>query len=320
MVGKLRSNPLIDRLKTRKPIPKNNIGKVLLILLSCILFFLVSGSIAVGASDTATNSVTTAIQEQNASGDEPPVRATDSHEDNVTFNAHLGTQETNPPIVIEISNSRDEPLRNVEVSVGNGENVLTRTASTDIPEQEDYETQVPVSGVENELLTVRIEYETENGSKVQERTVDYRSIPTEIRLTGVSTDEGDGHKRITGSVSNLGISDANSVLVRVQETEDVTPVQPQKSYFVGTVLQSNFAPFEVTAAIDDDADTIPLEVTYIADGERHTKTTTVEVSDGSSSAVNGQVLDSPLAYILGGLISVGIVGITGYAVYNGRRS
>ena len=58
----------------------------------------------------------------------------------------------------------------------------------------------------------------------------------------------------------------NSVVLAVVPAEGVEPVAPNREYFVGTVPASDFVSFDLTARIDDDVTSVPVRVTYLADG------------------------------------------------------
>jgi len=91
-----------------------------------------------------------------------------------------------------------------------------------------------------------------------------------VALTGlnVSVDE-DGLVTIDGNLGNVGESEVAGVVVEVGESEVAAPAYPDRSYFVGTVGASEFAPFAVTATVDAaNATSVPVEVTYTTGGDR----------------------------------------------------
>jgi len=93
----------------------------------------------------------------------------------------------------------------------------------------------------------------------------------EVRLTTTEV-SGSSDVTVQGDVSNIGGTDVESVLLSVNDTETVSPASPNREYFVGSVEASKFGTFELTAAAEPEAESIPIDITYIVDGERVTKT------------------------------------------------
>mgnify|MGYP000365615661 CR=1 FL=1 len=111
--------------------------------------------------------------------------------------------------------------------------------------------------------------------------------PGAIGLTGLEVVPDRGKLRITGSASNLGTTNAQSVLVSVVDTEDVTPTAPNREYFVGTVPASDFVSFDVYATTAGNASTVPLRVEYLVDGQRVTRTVEVDAAGASRALAAG---------------------------------
>jgi hypothetical protein len=86
---------------------------------------------------------------------------------------------------------------------------------------------------------------------------DWRPLVGEVRLTDVAAvpdPEGrEGIVRVTGNVANAGRGEVTGVIVAARPAPGVTPAQPGRDFFVGTVGPSDFAPFEVTVAVDPSA-------------------------------------------------------------------
>jgi len=111
--------------------------------------------------------------------------------------------------------------------------------------------------------------------------------PGTISLTGIQVVPEGGRLRVSGSASNLGTTDAQSVLVSVVGSDRVTPVEPNPEFFVGPVPASDFASFDVYAATEGNVSTIPVEISYIVDGERRTRTVDVDAT-AASQALSAQ--------------------------------
>ena len=111
--------------------------------------------------------------------------------------------------------------------------------------------------------------------------------PGTISLTGIQVVPEGGRLRVSGSASNLGTTDAQSVLVSVVGSDRVTPVEPNPEFFVGPVPASDFASFDVYAATEGNVSTIPVEISYIVDGQRRTRTVEVDAT-AASQALSAQ--------------------------------
>ncbi|WP_188884570.1 hypothetical protein [Halarchaeum grantii] len=74
----------------------------------------------------------------------------------------------------------------------------------------------------------------------------------------------------------------------VEDADGVTPTSGSGEYFVGSVDASEFATFELGATVDSGVSSIPVEITYIVDGERVTTTQQVPLdSAGGAAAASG---------------------------------
>ncbi|MFC6862390.1 hypothetical protein ACFQGE_02805 [Halomicroarcula sp. GCM10025817] len=115
--------------------------------------------------------------------------------------------------------------------------------------------------------------------------------------------DDDGRVAISGNLANVGDGDVRSALVAVEPTEGVEPAYPQRTYFVGTVASSEFAPFELVAQADtDNATAVTVRLEYTAGETRLTDRVEVPLP-----ADDGTDRDAPLqsatlvAWIGGGL-------------------
>jgi hypothetical protein len=145
------------------------------------------------------------------------------------------------------------------------------------------------------------------------------SNPGSIALTGITVEEtdGGGALHVSGSASNLGLTDAQSVVVRVIDIANVTPAQPHREYFVGTVPASDFVSFDVYAALSGNVSTIPLRVTSLVDGERHERV--VGVPYGATATERGAA-DSRSTPLYGGAIgALALVTVAGLAIVGWRN-
>lgn len=177
-------------------------------------------------------------------------------------------------------------------------------------------------------IDVRADYEVgEATATVTGERVTLRSTPGRVELTGLDVQAEAGHLVVTGSASNVGLSAVDSVVVRVVERDGVTPVSPNREYFVGTIPASDFVSFDVTARVDENATDIPLRVTYLSDGQRRVEEVSVPYRDaavetpdrsgGGSGGSGGGDLLLPVAV---GVVVVLVVGILVFVGWRNRRA
>lgn len=142
-------------------------------------------------------------------------------------------------------------------------------------------------------LDVEIAVRTENGDNSQTFKkpiyidVTKSDLRGDIRLTSTQVT---GQKVVTveGDAANIGGTDVESVLVSIPDTATVSPRPPTGEYYVGGIETSEFGTFELTASVDSDTDTIPVNISYIATGnerddQRVRKTQQIPIQQGMQS-------------------------------------
>ena len=124
--------------------------------------------------------------------------------------------------------------------------------------------------------------------------------------------ERDGSRlNVSGNAGNTGGAAVDGVVVAVGSAEGVRPAYPQRDYFVGTIDGSEFAPFELTAEVTENASTVPVEVTYRVNGQQRTERTELPVEADSGDDDDGAFGGlSPLAVGAG----IGLSALVGAAV------
>jgi hypothetical protein len=181
-----------------------------------------------------------------------------------------------PAVEVTVVNLGNAPLEDVAVTGESGEASLSTALVDRVAPQATETTRLNVSDLASvgAELTVRADYEVAGQRHETTREVTGAFVPGRIDLTGVDVARtGDGTVRVTGTASNTGMTRVQAVTVRVRSTESVAAANPGKEYFVGAVDASDFSSFTVNARIDgENATTIPLEVTYLVDGEERTRT------------------------------------------------
>jgi hypothetical protein len=156
-------------------------------------------------------------------------------------------------------------------------------------------------------------YDTPENRSATTLAYDYSAAQGAASVTGldVTVDEP-GNVSIGGNLANTGDGEITGVVVGVQSTEYVEPAYPQRTYFVGTVGASEFAPFDLTARADtENATSVGLSVTYSSGGERRTETVRAPLKTEAPAATEGAISQSmalPLAAVVG-LLAVGTAGL-----------
>jgi hypothetical protein len=177
-------------------------------------------------------------------------------------------------VVVEVTNFGNAPLRDAVVVPTAGDRDLPRAYVGRLAPGDSATVEVSLAAVRSAAnVTARVEYATGDRTGNAVGAYDYRPPEGAIRVTGVDLALEDGRLRLSGNAGNVGDGAVTGVVVAVGANEHVQPAYPQRDYFVGTVEGSEFAPFELTAAVDAaNATTVPIEVSYRVDGEDRTET------------------------------------------------
>lgn len=152
-----------------------------------------------------------------------------------------------------------------------------------------------------------------------ETAYEYAPDPTPaatLDLTDLDLVADDDRVSISGNVANVGTADANGAVVSIGEAAGVDPVYPQRSYFVGTVPESDFVGFDLTATVEDDVDTVPVTVTYLDDGVERDRT--VDLDYAPRGQDNGEESRALWPFALGG--GIGLLTLGGSALVWRRRN
>lgn len=230
-------------------------------------------------------------------------------------------------VAVTLTNYGNVPIQNVVIRGESPNATLTDAPMNDLNPGESRTVDLNISRFEADgaiPVTATATYEAGTEQGRTNATVELASNPGTIRLTGTEISPQRGAVQLTGSASNVGLTEANSVIVSVVPTEGVEPAQPNKEYFVGTVPASDFVSFDVFADVDRNVSEIPLQVSYLVDGERRTYTVNVEYDFApdptrapSDTASESRSLLSPA--VIGGVVAVSIAGI-GLFAWRKRRA
>lgn len=220
-----------------------------------------------------------------------------------------------PAVALDVINRGNTPAEDVLVTASAPNATFERQSVSEIPAgtSERVRLNATLEG-HRANATIRVDYETGTTERSLTTSTVVRSDPGTIELTGLDvTEEGD-RIQISGSASNLGSTEVDSVVVRALPTDGVTPTFPNKEYFVGTVPASDFVSFEVYVSTSGEVSTVPLEAAYTVDGERVRKRFEVDVSSTvatprpGASGEAGQ-LESAVPILIGGIVTLAVGAI-----------
>lgn len=165
--------------------------------------------------------------------------------------------------------------------------------------------------------SVRFVVRYDLGSERREAAVAYRDLRTagNATLTGLGVSVDGDRVTVEGNLANTGDGEIRGAVVGVRSTEFVSPAYPRRTYFVGTVGGSEFAPFNLTARADvTNATAVTVSVTYVASDGRVTETVGVPLpvddGDGSRASVG------TVSLLVGGALLALVVPLL---VYRRRR-
>ena len=243
----------------------------------------------------------------------------DPLERNVVLDATSNSDS--PTVGVDVLNRGNVPIENVTVYGESTNASVSQRYLGELPAQSSESLRINASLDESAAdVTMRASYEIGSESGTASDDVRLTQTPGEIELTGLTVQSEAGRLAITGSASNVGLTEASSVTVRVQDTERVTPAAPRE-YFAGRVPASDFVTFEVFARTEGNVSQIPLEVSYLADGERHTRTVMAAVGDGgpppaAERSPNGGGSGGLLVPALGALVVIGVLAAIVYGWRN----
>lgn len=221
------------------------------------------------------------------------------------------TQTRQGDVSVTVSNVGNAPVQNVILEPRAGNLTLGPRPVTDelAPGTEE---SVVVSLERTPASRVRFEttYEVANGEAASTAVFDPGAQRGSVAVTGVDLETENGDMVITGDIGNPGDGEVSGVVIAVGDGEDVTPAYPGRDFFVGAVEGNGFAPFELTATVDENATQIPLSVEYVVGGDQRTERVilpvegiTFESSDGGRSWF---LIVGVVAILLGALIVLGV--------------
>ncbi|WP_254280268.1 hypothetical protein [Haloarcula marina] len=182
-------------------------------------------------------------------------------------------------LAVDVINQGNAPVENVVVTAAADNATFRRAIVEAVPAGSARQVTLNATMTEPRAdVTVDATYDVGTRQRQATTTTELRSVPGSIDLTGLSVTRDGGVLQITGSASNIGMTTADSVVVRVVPTENVDPAAPNRDYFVGTVPASDFVSFDLTARTEGNVSSVPVEVSYLVDGDRKRQTFDVGVA------------------------------------------
>lgn len=240
--------------------------------------------------------------------------------ENVVLEATTGTAGSGT-VAVDVLNRGNVPIENVTISGTSPNATVPQRLISQIPAQSSRSLLVNAS-LDGERADIRLQASYDMGpthDTVSDSVV-VRSTPGQIDLTGVNVVTEGGTLQITGSASNVGLTRANSVVVGVKDTERVTPAAPTREYFVGSVPKSDFVSFDVYARTSGNVSSIPLEVSYLVDGERYTRTVRVPYDGGGAEPPTAPRQSSGGLLVPAAIGAVVVLGIASAIFVGWRKS
>jgi hypothetical protein len=204
--------------------------------------------------------------------DEPRVRAQlDADADNGQY----GTTD------LDITNAGNTELTDVEITASADDAVIDRAYLFDMEPETNQTAAFDTRGVSNDVVTFEATFTANDRTHTATHTIDLREreqVLGEVLLTSVEATRTATGVTLEGDASNVGGTDAGSVLVEIPDTGGVRPVSPSGRYFVGEVEAGEFATFELTAETPANASSVPVEISYVAENERMRTTQRIDLS------------------------------------------
>ncbi|MFB6154424.1 MAG: hypothetical protein ABEJ22_00910 [Haloferacaceae archaeon] len=236
----------------------------------------------------------------------------------VSLEAAVRDRGGSPPVEATVSNFGNAPLEGVTVTASNNGTVLARRPLAPVAPDASRTVLLNVTGVSAARLDVTASFESGGESGSVATAVRYAASPGRVELTGIDLTREDGTVHVAGSASNVGLSEARGVVLRVLPADGVRPARPYRDFFVGTVPASDFVSFDLYADVDPGVTSIPVEVSYLVDGERVTTVQSVDVSDLPTPTPDRQSGGS-LPLVGAGAVVVLAVALIGAVVLYRRR-
>jgi len=193
------------------------------------------------------------------------------------------TEGSEGDIRVTVSNVGNAPVTNVVLDpVAEGESLGRRPVTDRLGPGSEASVVVSLERAPPSAVEFRARYDV--AGERSTTTTGFETVPARgtVTVTGVDIEEAGGTVEISGDIGNPGNQRVSGVIVAVGEADGVSPAYPGRDFFVGAVEGDAFAPFELTATLEENASHVPLEVTYLVAGDERSRTVRLPVGDIST--------------------------------------
>lgn len=202
---------------------------------------------------------------------------------------------------VTISNLGNTPVSSVVLEPRAGEQSLgPRPVADELAPGEEASVLVSLERTPPGEIVFEATYDVAGDQSSATRGFDPGSESGAVSVTGVNLDASGDSLTITGDIGNPGGSEISGVVVAVDGGEGISPAYPNRDFFVGEIESNGFAPFELTAAIDENATSVPVTVEYRVDGDLRTETVELPVDEPPDASSD----DGPSPLLLGAVVAM----------------
>lgn len=231
----------------------------------------------------------------------------------VALDESINYSGDSPEVGVRLTNDGNTDVENLIVRANDSGDVLNRAYVDELKVDGTASKTLDLTGASSDV-TLEVAYDSGTGQQVTSELIPYSEISGEIILTSVDVTEESGTLEISGHASNVGPMDAESVTVRVRSTENVTPAQPSKQYFIGNLESSGFVSFDLYATASGTT-SIPVEITYLQNGVERTSVQQVQIQSDAARASSSSSGGTSLVLVFAGVVGVVALGGIGIGLY-----
>jgi len=215
--------------------------------------------------------------------------------DDATVRAGLDANVTDAgAATVELTDYGTADFENVSVTASHDGTVVGETYVYDVASGTSGTATFDVSDVDGGTVTFTATYDANGETHERSTSVD-TTVGGQIRLTGVDVSQAGATVTLEGDAANVGGTDADAVLLGVADGDGVRGTTGGGEYFVGAVDASEFATFELDATVANGTDSVPVEISYLVDGERVTTTQSVSLGTAGAGAAAASGSGAPAA-------------------------
>jgi hypothetical protein len=193
------------------------------------------------------------------------------------------TDGTRGDIRLTVSNLGNIPVSRVALDpVAGNQSLGERPVADRLDPGEEASVALSLEGTPPSEILFEVTYRVAGNVSTASATYDPAASQGSVTVTGVDIERSGKTVQVTGDIGNPGEEAISGVVATVESAEGVTPSYPGRDFFIGEVQGNGFAPFELTATIDQNATVIPIEVSYQVAGDERTETVELPVENPPS--------------------------------------